>query len=157
MSINIFPPQSQQVTFGGVTQPVSVSGGTIIVTQTGGATAGKSTGRVALVNDVNAKLLHTTTGGQALVIHSVTISQHITSGNNGDRLGTAVYYHNDAVTTQPSKTISSNFADKATTTVSFPNGGLKLPAGQNLYYYHDCYGNFSANLRVDFTYSEVTP
>ena len=156
MSINIFPPQPQQVTFGGVQQPVQVQG-TVNVNQTNWSTTGKSTGRVALTNDINAKLLHTTTGGQALVIHSVTISQHITSGNQGDRLGTAVYYHNDAVSTQPSKTITSNFADKGTTTICFPNGGLKLPAGQNLYYYHDCYGNFTANLRVDFTYSEVTP
>jgi hypothetical protein len=156
MSINIFPPQPQQVTFGGVTQPVSV-GGTIIVTQTGGATNSKSTGRIALTNDTTPKLIHTTTSGKALVIHSITISQHITSGNQGDRLGTIVYPHTDGSSTQQGKGIVSSFEHQGTETISFPNGGLKLPAGENLYFFHDCYGNFSVNLRVDFTYSEVTP
>lgn len=156
MGVNVYPVQPQQVTFGGVQQPVQVAN-TVNVYQTNWGTTADSSGRIALNGDTSPKLIHQTTAGQALVIHSVTISQHYTSGSAGDRLGISVYHHSDASSTQQGKVFASNFFDKGTITISFPNGGLKLPAGQNLYYFVDNYGAYTINGRVDVIYSEVTP
>ena len=156
MGVSIYPVQPQQVTFGGVQQPVQVAN-TVNVYQTNWASDGVSSGRIALSSDTNAKLFRTTTAGKCVVVHSITLSQHHTSGNNGDRLGLCFYYHTDGSSTQQNKVIASNFGDKGTATISFPNGGLKVPAGNNLYYFYDSYGTFTANCRIDVTYSEVTP
>ena len=144
------------VTTNGVTQNVSVVNNSIVA---------KSIKSALNVNTTQT-LVTLANPSNHLIIHSITISQHITSGANGDRLGMNVGYattsggYTQSNTNSPpttSTTILSNYYDKGSETLSFGETGIKLPAGNNVYFFLDDYNTTNVNYVISIVYREVTP
>lgn len=162
MPIIQYPAPTQIVSFNNVAQPVSVSGIPTVAIQSNAVVA-KTIKSAANTNATQT--LHTlSNSSNHLVIHSLTIAQHITSGNQGDRLGLMVGYATTSAgyvqsDTNPttSTTFASCYEDKGTVTYNFGETGLKLPAGNNIYFFYDYYNNSSANFAITVVYREVTP
>lgn len=111
-------------------------------------------------NNITGQAILTTTTSY-LIIHSITISQNCTSNNpsDGDRLGIVVFA-NTTSTLDSTKIIASNYTNVDGTTVhQFPNGGLKMTAGDDLWVCADQYNvaNIGYNFTVSVQYTEVMP
>lgn len=90
-----------------------------------------------------------------LVIHSVTISNHL-FGNTGDRLGVRVHASGTGGGITDSNVIACNYDHLGTKTFNY-DSGLKLLAGVNLYYSFDYIGtSMSVNGLVTVVYREVS-
>lgn len=142
------------VTTNGATQNVSVVNNSIVA---------KSIKSALNVNTTQT-LVTLANPSNHLIIHSITISQHVTSGGAGDRLGMNVGYATTSggytqSETNPttSTTIHSNYWEKGSETLSFGETGIKLPAGNNVYFFADDYNAGNINFIISIVYREVTP
>lgn len=173
MGINIFPTPTQNVTIDG-------GGNTVKVANAVGVIGAGNELHVRFTNTPSVKLdstgnlfkslkgnstnitgqsIITVGSSTALTIHSVTISQNCISQNpsDGSRLGVSVFYNANG-TLNNNNIIASNFNFDGTTFHNFPNGGIRLPAGDDLWVCADQYDatGISYNFVVSVAYSEVT-
>jgi hypothetical protein len=180
MGINIYPTPTQNVTIDSNGNTVKVANNSGLINN-GNPLSVTTNGVVQNVSVVNNSIIaksiksalniNTTqtlvtlaNPSNHLIIHSITISQHITSGNAGDRLGLNVGYATTSggytqSDTNPttSTTIHSNYWEKGSETLNFGETGIKLPAGNNVYFFVDDYNTTNVNFVISITYREVTP
>ena len=161
MGIQQFPVPTQNVSVAN-TPNVAFATPQTVVLQNSAVTA--TTIKSALNVNTTQTLKTLVNSSNHLVIHSITISQHITSGTQGDRLGLMVGYATTSggyvqSETNPttSTTIASCYEDKGTATYAFGETGMKLPAGNNLYFFLDDYNTTNVNFAITLVHREVTP
>ena len=163
MGINFYPAPTQDVS-------IVTTGNTVkVANATGGITSVnpldvKMSGNLfksfkGNSTNITGQSILTVGTSTALVIHSITISQNLTTNNppDGSRLGVTVFA-NTTSTLSDNKILATNYEFDGTTFHNFPNGGVKLTAGDDLWVCADQYDALGLfyNFTVTIAYSEVT-